>query len=165
MESWEQALADLASGRGAALKRHAFLLCGDDFQADDLVQEALVRAFTRPPRVRQPGAAEAYVRVIMVNLFIDGARRHSRWSRVAPLLRPAVLTPDPADQVSDRDAMLTALRSISPRQRACVVLRYYEDLPVAEVAAVLGVGEGTVKRYLSEAMSRVALRLSSAENG
>jgi RNA polymerase sigma factor (sigma-70 family) len=62
------------------------------------------------------------------------------------------MTPDPADQVSDRDAMLTALRSLSPRQRACVVLRYYEDLPVAEVAAVLGVGDGTVKRYLSEAM-------------
>lgn len=165
MERWEQTLADLASGRGAALKRHAFLLCGDKAQADDLVQEALVRAFTRPLRVPRPGAAEAYVRVIMVNLFIDGARRHSRWSRVAPLLRPTDMTPDPADQVSDRDAMLTALRSLSPRQRACVVLRYYEDLPVAEVAAVLGVGEGTVKRYLSEAMSRVAVQLSSAESG
>ena len=164
MDSWEQALAELASGRGAALKRHAFLLCGNEAQADDLVQEALVRAFTRRPRVPRSGAAEAYVRVIMVNLFIDGARRHSRWSRVAPLLRAGV-TPDPADQVSDRDAMLAALRSLSPRQRACVVLRYYEDLPVAEVAAVLGVAEGTVKRYLSEAMSHVAVRLSSAESG
>ena len=165
MESWEQTLADLASGRGAALKRHAFLLCGNQAEADDLVQEALVRAFTRPLRVPRPGGAEAYVRVIMVNLFLDGARRHSRWNRVAPLLRPADLTPDPADQVSDRDAMLAALRSLSPRQRACVVLRYYEDLPVAEVAAVLGVGDGTVKRYLSEAMSRVAGRLSGAESG
>ncbi len=164
MESWEQALAGLASGRGAALKRHAFLLCGNEAQADDLIQEALVRAFTRPRRVLRPGAAEAYVRVIMVNLFIDGARRHARWSRVVPLLRPAEMAPDLADQVSDRDAMLAALRSLSPRQRACVVLRYYEDLPVAEVAAVLGVGEGTVKRYLSEAMSRMAVRLSTAES-
>ena len=81
LESWEQTLADLARVRGAALKRHAFLLCGDDAQADDLVQEALVRAFTRPLRVPGPGAAEAYVRVIMANLFIDGARRHSRWRR------------------------------------------------------------------------------------
>jgi RNA polymerase sigma-70 factor (sigma-E family) len=165
VETWEQTLADLASGRGAALKRHAFLLCGDETQADDLVQESLVRAFTRPLRVPRPRAAEAYVRVIMVNLFIDGTRRHSRWNRLAPLLRPADMTPDPADQVTDRDAMLTALRSLSPRQRACVVLRYYEDLPVAEVAAALGVAEGTVKRYLSEAMSHVAALLSRAESG
>ena len=165
MESWEQTLAGLAIGGGAALKRHAFLLCGDEAQADDLVQEALVRAFTRPLRVPRPGGAEAYVRVIMVNLFIDGSRRQSRWRRVAPLLRPVGITPDPADQVSDRDAILTALRSLSPRQRACVVLRYYEDLPVAKVAAVLGVGEGTVKRYLSEAMSRLAGQLSGAESG
>jgi len=106
VESWEQTLADLASGRGAALKRHAFLLCGDEAQADDLVQEALVRAFTRPLRVSRPGAAEAYVRVIMVNLFIDGARRHSRWSRVAPLLRPADMTPDPAPAARLRGAAL-----------------------------------------------------------
>jgi RNA polymerase sigma-70 factor (sigma-E family) len=165
VESWEQTLADLASRRGAALKRRAFLLCGDESQADDLVQDALVRAFARPMRVPRPGAAEAYVRAIMVNLAIDGARRRSRWSRVAPLLRPADTTPDPADQVSDRDAMLTALRSLSPRQRACVVLRYYEDLPVAKVADVLGVSEGAVKRYLSEAISDVAVRLSGAGSG
>jgi RNA polymerase sigma-70 factor (sigma-E family) len=165
VQDWEQTLADLASRRGAALKRRAFLLCGDETQADDLVQEALVRAFTRPMRVPRPDAVEAYVRMIMVNLFIDGARRHSRWSRVAPLLRPAGPAPDPADQVSDRDAMLTALRRLSPRQRACVVLRYYEDLPLAKVAAALGVGEGTVKRYLSEAMSHLAAQLSTAENG
>jgi RNA polymerase sigma-70 factor (sigma-E family) len=163
--SWEQTLAGLVSERGAALKRHAFLLCGNDAQADDLVQEALVRAFTRPLRAVRPGGAEAYVRVIMVNLFIDGTRRQSRWKRIAPLLRPSGVTPDPADQVSGRDAILTALRSLSPRQRACVVLRYYEDLPVADVAAALGVSEGTVKGYLSEAMSRLAAQLSGAESG
>ena len=165
MEGWEQTLTELVSARGAALKRHAFLLCGDDSQADDLVQEALVRAFTRPLRVPRPGGAEAYVRVIMTNLFIDGTRRRSRWNRVAPLLRAASVAPDPADQVSDRDAMLTALRGLSPRQRACVVLRYYEDLPVAEVAFALGVSDGTVKRYLSEAMDQVAIRLASTERG
>jgi RNA polymerase sigma factor (sigma-70 family) len=104
------------------------------------------------------------VRVIMVNLFIDGARRQSRWIRVAPLLRSAEAAPDPAEEVSVRDAMLTALRTLSPRQRACVVLRYYEDLPVAKVAATLGVSEGAVKRYLSEAAAGMAVRLSSAES-
>jgi RNA polymerase sigma-70 factor (sigma-E family) len=165
MESWKQTLAKLASERLTQLKRQAFLLCGDDSQAEDLVQDALVRAFARPLRAPRPGAAEAYVRVIMVNLFIDGARRQSRWNRAAPLLGGADVAADLADQVVARDAMLTALSHLSPRQRACVVLRYYQDLPVAQVAAALGIGEGTVRRYLSDALTRLATRLSPAENG
>jgi RNA polymerase sigma factor (sigma-70 family) len=141
------------------------LLCGDDTQAEDLLQDALVRAFARPLRAPRPGAAEAYVRVIMINLFIDGVRRRSRWNRALPLLGGDEEASDPADKVVTRDAMLTALGDLSPRQRACVVLRYYQDLPVSQVATALGVGEGTVKRYLSEAMTRLAARLSPAENG
>src|SRR5712691_7551036 len=125
MASWQQALAELARDQAGSLKRQAFLLCGDDSLAEDLVQDALVRAFARPLRASRPGAAEAYVRVIM----------------------------------------LTALDDLSPRQRACVVLRFYRDLPVSQVAAALGVGEGTVKRYLSEAMTRLAARLSPAGDG
>ena len=165
METWKQTLAELAGDRLVPLKRQAFLLCGDEIQAEDLVQEALVRAFARPLRAARPGAAEAYVRVIMVHLFIDGARRRSRWDRAARLLRGAEVAPDPADQVVTQDVMLTALGDLSPRQRACVVLRYYQDLPVAQVASALGIAEGTVKRYLSEAMTRLAVRLSPAESG
>jgi RNA polymerase sigma-70 factor (sigma-E family) len=165
MESWKQTLAELSRDRLTSLKRQAFLLCGSDSQAEDLVQEALVRAFVRPLRAPRRGAAEAYVRVIMVNLFIDGARRRSLWNRTAPLLRGTEVSSDPADQVLTRDVLLTALNGLSPRQRACVVLRYYQDLPVAQVAAVLGISEGTVKRYLSEAMTRLAARLSPAESG
>jgi len=164
MESWKQALAELARDRFMPLKRQAFLLCGDDSQAEDLVQEALVRAFARPLRAPGPGAGEAYVRVIMVRLFSDGARRRSRWNRAAPLLAGPQAAADPADQVADRDVVLTALTGLSPRQRACVVLRYYEDLPVAQVAAALEVAEGAVKRYLSEAMARLAGRLSAAQS-
>ena len=163
MESWKQTLAGLASDRLASLKRQAFLLCGDDSQAEDLVQDALVRAFARPLCAPRPNAAEAYVRVIMVNLFIDGARRRSRWNRAAPLLTGDEVAFDHADQVLTRSVVVTALSVLSPRQRACVVLRYYQDLPVAQVAAALGVGEGTVRRYLSEAMTRLAARLSPAE--
>jgi RNA polymerase sigma-70 factor (sigma-E family) len=163
MDSWTQTLAELSRDRLAFLKRQAFLLCGNDAQAEDLVQDALVRAFARPLRTPQAGAAEAYVRVIMVNLFIDGTRRRARWNRTAPLLPGTEPTADHADQVLTRDVLLTALNDLSPRQRACVVLRYYQDLPVAEVAATLGIGEGTAKRYLSEAMTRLAARLSPAE--
>jgi len=164
MESWKQTLAELARDRLTPLKRQAFLLCGDDSHAEDLVQEALVRAFARPLRAPRPGTAAAYVRVIMVHLFIDGARRRSRWNRVAPLVAGTEAAADPADQVVTQDVMLTALSELSPRQRACVVLRYYQDLPVAQVASALGVAEGTVKRYLSEAMTRLAARLSPAES-
>ena len=164
MESWKQTLTDLASTRLGSLKRHAFLLCGDNSQAEDLVQEALVRAFARPLRAPQPGAAEAYVRVTMVHLFIDGVRRRSRWDRAAPLVAGTETAADPVGQVLDRDVMVTALKDLSPRQRACVVLRYYEDLPVAQIASALGLGEGTVKRYLSEAMTRLAASLSPAES-
>jgi RNA polymerase sigma-70 factor (sigma-E family) len=165
VQSWRQTLAELASDRLTPLKRHAFLLCGDESQAEDLVQDALVRAFGRPLRAPRPGAAEAYVRVIMTHLFIDGARRRTRWNRLAPLLQGAELTADPADEVLDRDLLLTAMNDLSPRQRACVVLRYYQDLPVAQVASELGVAEGTVKRCLSEAMTRLAGRLSAAATG
>lgn len=88
----------------------------------------------------------------------------SRWRRAAPLLAGTGTAADPADQVLDRDVMLTALRDLSPQQRACVVLRYYQDLPVAGVASTLGVAEGTVKRHLSDAMTRLAERLPAPES-
>lgn len=164
MDGWKQTLAELASHRLKPLKRHAFLLCGDDSQAEDLVQDALVRAFARPLRAPRPGAAEAYVRVIMVNLFIDRARKRSRWNRAVPLLTGTETVTDPADRVLNQHVILTALDGLSPRQRACVVLRYYQDLPVAQVGSTLGIAEGTVKRYLSEAITQLAARLSPAES-
>ena len=122
-----------------------------------------MRAFARPLRTPQAGAAEAYVRQIMVNVFTDGTRRRAHWNRTAPMLPATEPTADHADQVLTRDVLLTAMNDLSPRQRACVVLRYYQDLPVAEVATTLGIGEGTAKRYLSEAVTRLAARLSPAE--
>jgi RNA polymerase sigma-70 factor (ECF subfamily) len=103
----------------------------------------------------------------MVNLFIDGTRSRSRWHRTAQLLGGAQVAADPAEQVVTRNVLLTALKELSPQQRACVVLRHYRDLPVLQIAQELGVAEGTVKRYLSEAMARLAVLLSPAgmENG
>jgi RNA polymerase sigma-70 factor (sigma-E family) len=157
-------MAELAGDRLESLKRQAFLLCGDDDQAEDLAQDALVRAFARPLRVPRQEAAEAYVRKIMVNLFIDGVRRQSRWSRKAPLLAGTETVPDPADGIVTRQVVQTALGCLSARQRACVVLRYYEDLPVTQIAAELGIREGTVKRYLSEAVAKLGTQVSPIEN-
>jgi RNA polymerase sigma-70 factor (sigma-E family) len=165
MESGSRALADLAGDGLVSLKRQALLLCGDDHQAEDLVQDALVRAFTRSLRAPRPEATEAYVRKIMMNLFIDRARRRTRWNRKAPLLADRLNIPDQADEIVTRDAVHAALGSLSPQQRACVVMRYYQDMPVAEVAEALGVAEGTAKRYISEALSRMAARLSPVQDG
>jgi RNA polymerase sigma-70 factor (sigma-E family) len=164
MQSWDRALADLAGDGLVTLKRQAFLLCGDDHQAEDLVQDAIVRAFARSFRGREPDAPEAYVRTIMTNLFLDRARRQSRWNRRAPLLADRENVPDPAEEIVTRDLIHAALDGLSPRQRACVVLRYYQDLPVAQVAATLGVAEGTVKRHLSDAMTRIAVQLSAGKD-
>jgi len=162
MSDWKQTLTELARDRFVSLKRQAFLLCGDDDQAEDLVQDALVRAFARPLRTPGPGEAAAYVRVTMVNLFIDGERRRSRWNRAAPLLTGAETIKDPIEQILDRNVMLAALNDLPRQQRACVILRFYLDLPITQVAFELGVAEGTVKGYLSEAMTRLAAQLSSA---
>jgi RNA polymerase sigma-70 factor (ECF subfamily) len=163
MESWRLTLEELVRERGMALKRYAFMLCGDDGQADDLVQDALVRAFGRPLRAPRTGAAEGYLRVIMVNLFIDGTRRRTRWHRAMPLLAGTGATPDPAERVAERDSVLAALRVLPPRERACLVLRYYADLPVTEIAAALGTAEGTVRRYLSDATAKMGAQLAAAE--
>jgi RNA polymerase sigma factor (sigma-70 family) len=101
----------------------------------------------------------------MVNVFIDRARRQSRWNQKVQLLEGTEAVADPADRVVTHDVVRVALAELSARQRACVVLRYYQDLPVTQVAAALGVREGTVKRYLSEAMARLAVALTPAEKG
>jgi RNA polymerase sigma factor (sigma-70 family) len=160
VDSWKQTLAELATSRASALNRQAFLLCGNAAEAEDLVQDALVRAFARPLRTPAPAEAEAYVLAVMANRFIDLARRRARWQRVAPRVRSADTAPDTADAIAMRADITTALGELSARQRACIVLFYYQDLTVAQIALVLRCGEGTVKRHLNDARARLAARLS-----
>ncbi len=161
MRSWKQTLSDLAASRATALKRHAFLLCGDEAEAEDLVQDALVRAFSRPLRTPEPAEAEAYVRVIITNRFIDLARREAPRRRAAALLGHGRDIPDPAAGVALRADLASALGILTPRQRACLVLYYYEDLSIPQVARALNCGEGTVKRHLHDARSALYGLLSA----
>lgn len=152
MADWKQVLGDLASSRATPLKRFAFLLCGDPGDAEDLVQDALVRAFSRPLRSPSPAEAEAYVRVIITNRFIDLARRRAPLRRAVMRLASAPsAVPDPADGVALRADLAAALGALTPRQRACVVLYYYEDQSVPQIARALDCGQGTVKRTLHDA--------------
>jgi RNA polymerase sigma factor (sigma-70 family) len=163
LAGWDQTLTTLMVERGNALKRYGFLLSGEDATAEDLVQDALVRALGRPFTGRDLVETEAYVRQIMVNLSIDRHRRLDRWRRSVRLLAARDDLPDPLADLAARQDLDTALGRLSPRQRACVVLRYYDDLPIAQVAAVLGVGQGTVKRYVNEALTRLGNTLAASE--
>ncbi len=151
-------LSFLAASRGPALTGYAYLLTGNLRDAEDLVQDALVKTFRRIGGV-EAGAAETYVRRAILTLYIDGYRRRRRWEGIRHLLARADEL-EPTDDVSCAQVdVQRALRTLPPQQRACVVLRFYEDMTITEIAAQMRLAEGTVKRYLSLAMKYMASAL------
>ena len=153
MSSWEDVLDDLVRHRGGALVRYATLLTGERREAEDLVQDALVKAFGQGRPLRDPAAAEAYVRRAILTIFLDATRRRRRWSGVAHLLVDDREGPYLA--AGDRIDVRHAIATLAPRLRACVVLRFYDDLTVPQIARDLDLAEGSVKRYLSDARHRL----------
>lgn len=140
-----------ASGRQGALLRTALLLTGDRHRAEDLVQDALVKVALRWRRLRdqQP---DAYARRILIN---DHVSRWRRTRREVPLPAHDPVAPDSAVAADRRLLLDRALAALTPRQRAVVVLRFYEDLSVHDAAAALGVTEGTVKSQTHLALRRL----------
>lgn len=139
--------------RQAALLRTAYLLTGHRQDAEDLVQAALVRAV--PHWDRLTGEPEAYVRRIIAREHVSRWRRR-RWREVSTDVLPEV--PHAAASGVDHDEVLAlraALATLSPRQRAVVVLRYYEDLTEAQTADALGISVGTVKSHAKDALARL----------
>ena len=165
--AWQEDLESLARERGSALVAYAYLLTGDLPAAQDLVQDALVATFSR---LRRPGHAEvehleAYVRHAVLHMFCNARRRSGRWARLVPVVARAEAAPaSPEADAAARVDVAAALARLSPRERACVVLRHLEDLPVREIAWRLGLSEGAVKRYLSDARRRLAPLLGSGDD-
>ncbi len=155
MRSWEDVLDDLVRHRGGALVRYAALLTGERESAEDLVQDALVKCFGQARPLRDDQAAEAYVRRAVLTLFLDQTRRRRRWGGVVHLLARGEEEAAPQPAVGDRIDVQSALSTLSPRLRACVVLRFYDDLTVPEIARRLDLAEGSVKRYLSDATGQL----------
>mgnify|MGYP001613787143 CR=1 FL=1 len=154
----EQRQEDFAAFVNAAsgyLTRTAFLLTGDRDAADDLVQEALVRTYASWWRVR-PADARAYARRVLVNLNIDQRRRPAMlvWEAV-----DATEARDPEGRIDDRDELGRLLAQLAPQQRRVIVLRYFEDLSEAEIAACLGISAGSVKSTCARGLA--ALRKAS----
>ncbi len=138
------------------LYRTAYLMLGEHQLAEDLVQTALAKTFASWRKVREPAAAPGYARVVLANTAASWFRRRS-WRNEHPteVLPEGAAEHDP----TDRPAVVDALRTLPPRQRAVVVLRYYDDLSVREVAQALGISEGTVKSQTSGALARLRMQL------
>lgn len=160
MARWETVLDEIVRTRRRALVGYAYLLTGDAAEAEDLVQEALFRTFRRGRAATDFQLAESYVRRSILTAFVDGTRRRKRWDGVLHLLGPRPET-HTTHLPEVRLDIVEALGALSPRERACVVLRYFSDLPVRSVATQLGISEGTAKRYLSDANAKLAARLGS----
>jgi RNA polymerase sigma factor (sigma-70 family) len=165
MAHGEDALVALIRTRSTALVRYAFLLTGDPHEAEELAQDALVTVCAGRGRRAAPEALEAYVRTVMLNRVIDQSRRRIRWARLLPKVAAPTSVAPPDDAVATSTDIRTALRALSPRQRACVVLRFYEDLPVRDIAARLGLTEGTVKRHLFVAGRQLMALLTARTMG
>jgi RNA polymerase sigma-70 factor (sigma-E family) len=148
----EAAYVQYVSGRIIPLRRTAYRLCGDWQFAEDLVQAALVKLFVRWKRARSAGNLDAYTRQIVVRTWLDETRRP--WRRADPVAEVPEAGPDPAyEDPATRLVLVAALATVPPRQRAVVVLRFWEDLSVAETAKVLGCSEGTVKSQSSDGLA------------
>jgi len=143
---------DFVAARSPALLRTAYLLTRDRALTDDLVQTALAKVWPRWSRITAD--PEPYVRKVMVNTFTSWRRRRWRGEIPAEELPETGVAADYA-MVEDREAIRDAMRRLPPKQRAVVVLRYFEDLSEAETAATLGCSPGNVKSQLSRALAKL----------
>ncbi|MEU5973264.1 SigE family RNA polymerase sigma factor [Streptomyces sp. NPDC047315] len=154
-------LRAFVDGRRHALFRSAYLLCGDRDEADDLVQTTLVKVVLGGRRKARLENIEAYTRKTLVNTFIASRRRF--WRRERAFGELPDRQPAPAPDTDTGLMVRAALRRLTPKQRAVVVLRYWEDLSVVETAGLLGMRENTVKSHAMRGLAalRVELREGS----
>jgi len=139
------------------LLRTAYLIVWDLGEAEDLVQETLFEVARRWPRIRRMERPIAYVRRILVNRALSGSARRTRRRQelIAPMPSDSVAASNGAGELGASDELMDALAALPPRQRAVLVLRYFLDLPEAEVAAALKCSLGTVKSTASRGLARL----------
>ncbi|MFF9620366.1 SigE family RNA polymerase sigma factor [Streptomyces griseosporeus] len=151
----EERFQEFVRARWSHLVRTAYLLTGDAHHAEDLTQTALAKAFRSWRRVARADNPEAYVRRMLVSCNSDRFRKR-RVTEALTAAPPEVAGRDEAASWADeRGALMTALAGLPPRQRAVVVLRYWEDLSEAEVADALGCSPGTVKSQASKGLAKL----------
>ena len=156
----DQDFAEFVAARWTALYRLAYLLTASPTAAEDLLQTSLEKAYVRWGRIVGLEHAEAYVRRMIANTYLSGRRR--AWVREEPHEH----VPDSPSSVEgallDRAVLWPLVCALPARQRAVIVLRYYEDLSETEIAAALGCAPGTVKSQASAAMKALRRALAAA---
>ncbi len=152
---------DFVLARSPALQRAAFLMVGDVALAQDLVQEALTKTYVAWPRLHRTANAEAYTRKAITTTAIGWFRRKA-WNneRVVEHL-PEHSSSGHDDAVVERALLWTTLQSLPARQRAAIVLRYYEDLTEAQTAEAMGCAIGTVKSQVSAGLAKLRAQLGT----
>ncbi|NUR92018.1 MAG: SigE family RNA polymerase sigma factor [Nonomuraea sp.] len=149
----QRVFTEFVATRSNSLIRLAYVLTGDQHAAEDLLQSALTRTADRWRSIR--GDPEAYVRRVMYNEQI-GRWRSPRWGRERSVGAPPERAQgDGTARVDDRLTLEQALRTLAPRQRAVLVLRYFEDLPESEVARIMGCSVGTVRSQSHRAVKHL----------
>ncbi|MBQ0982403.1 MULTISPECIES: SigE family RNA polymerase sigma factor [Micromonospora] len=143
MSDRDAAFAAYFAARSDAMRGTAYLLCGDWHRAEDLVQSTFTKLYMAWNRTSRHEVLDAYVRQILLRTFLDERRRG--WWRQERVTSEAVEQAVTADSPEERLVLLRALAGVPPRQRAVLVLRYWEDLSVEETASLLGCSPGTVK--------------------
>ena len=156
----DRLLVDLFTREGASLVRLARLFVDDRNAAEDLVQEAFIRLARSAQRIQDGTKAAAYLRSIVLNL----ARDHNRRGLVSlrhrlPLDDRRAQEEDPLELREDQRQVIEALRDLPHRQRACLVLRYYEELGIDEIAGVLAISRNSVKTHLQRGLAAMEARV------
>ncbi|MDI2125288.1 SigE family RNA polymerase sigma factor [Yinghuangia seranimata] len=151
---------EFAEANQASLRRTAYLLCGDWHLAEDLAQTALEKVYVAWPKIERQEHPEAYAKRVLVNAFLDRRRRRSSTEMTGIDAEALARTPAPVQGDPElRLTLVEALHTLEPRERALLVLRYWEDLSVEETARQLGMGASAVKTGSMRALARLRERV------
>jgi RNA polymerase sigma-70 factor (sigma-E family) len=147
----EEEYVEYVRGRIPALRRVAYALCGDEHRADDVVQQAITKLYVHWQRARTANNLHRYTHTLLVRVFLD--ERRLSWARVRLFGSPPEPPPLEPEGVEDRHVLRAALVRLPRRQRAVLVLRFLCDLPVDDVAEILGCSAGTVKSQTAHGLA------------
>ena len=161
-EASEREFADYFRARRETVRRTAYMMCGDWHKADDHAQAAFVALHRNWRKIRDPRALDGWMRRTLTRSVIDESRRPWRRERSTAEHTDVIAIPPADDAMATRQVLVDGLRTVPPRQRAVLVLRFFEGLDVAETAKAMGCSEGTVKSQTARGLEALRSSLGDA---